>query len=55
MAELNNSLYRFGEFELDPTERRLSSTRGPVALTPRSSTPWYCSLSAPVAWSARTS
>jgi DNA-binding winged helix-turn-helix (wHTH) protein/tetratricopeptide (TPR) repeat protein len=35
MAELNNLVYRFGEFEIDPAERRLTSAGTPVALTPK--------------------
>lgn len=35
MSELNNSVYRFGEFELDPAERRLSVAGKPIALTPK--------------------
>ena len=35
MTELNNSVYRFGEFELDPAERRLSVAGKPIALTPK--------------------
>jgi DNA-binding winged helix-turn-helix (wHTH) protein len=35
MQERNNSVYRFGEFELDPAERRLSAGGKPVALTPK--------------------
>jgi DNA-binding winged helix-turn-helix (wHTH) protein/tetratricopeptide (TPR) repeat protein len=35
MSELHNSVYRFGEFELDPTERRLSSAGKPIPLTPK--------------------
>jgi DNA-binding winged helix-turn-helix (wHTH) protein/tetratricopeptide (TPR) repeat protein/TolB-like protein len=35
MGELDNSVYRFGEFELDPAERRLAASGKPVALTPK--------------------
>jgi DNA-binding winged helix-turn-helix (wHTH) protein/tetratricopeptide (TPR) repeat protein len=35
MQERNNTIYRFGEFELDPAERRLSAGGKPVALTPK--------------------
>ena len=35
MSEYNNSVYRFGEFELEPAERRLSAAGKPVALTPK--------------------
>jgi DNA-binding winged helix-turn-helix (wHTH) protein/tetratricopeptide (TPR) repeat protein/TolB-like protein len=35
VAELDNPVYRFGGFELDPAERRLSAAGKPVALTPK--------------------
>jgi DNA-binding winged helix-turn-helix (wHTH) protein/tetratricopeptide (TPR) repeat protein len=35
MAQFENPIYRFAEFELDPLERRLSATGRPVALTPK--------------------
>jgi len=35
MQERNNSVYRFGAFELDPSERRLSAAGKPVSLTPK--------------------
>ena len=35
MQERNHSIYRFGKFELDPAERRLSAVGKPIALTPK--------------------
>ncbi len=35
MSENNTSVFRFGEFELDPAERRLTAAGKPVALTPK--------------------
>jgi DNA-binding winged helix-turn-helix (wHTH) protein/tetratricopeptide (TPR) repeat protein/TolB-like protein len=35
MSENNNSVFRFGEFELDPAERRLSAAGKSVSLTPK--------------------
>lgn len=35
MSELDNPVYRFGEFTLDPLERRLSAAGKAIALTPK--------------------
>jgi DNA-binding winged helix-turn-helix (wHTH) protein/Tfp pilus assembly protein PilF/TolB-like protein len=35
MSVLGNPVYRFGDFELEPAERRLSEAGKPIALTPK--------------------
>jgi hypothetical protein len=51
MSALGNPVYRFGSFELEPVERRLSERGNAVWCSTR----WCCWWSAPATWSARTS